>query len=99
MTAPTDRFSEYVEEDAERWIDVHERIAGLTITLMAVTDAAIERDPEIRPRIIVRLQEAIQFCVADQKHPSRTRELRRFLLGLGGEDPTREPTPPKGGAG
>lgn len=89
-----DRLAKYLEEDAERWIAVHERIRGLTILLIAVTDAAIERDASLRLRIIGRLQEVLLLYATDQGHPALLAEIREFVAGLEGEDPTHRSIPP-----
>ena len=86
-----ERLSQYMAEDAERWQAVHERIRGLTINLMAVTDAAISLEPSLRDGIILRLQEVLQIYSAQQVHPDRLDEIREFLKGLEGQDPTMAP--------
>ena len=86
-----ERFSKYMAEDAERWEAVHERIRGLTINLMAVTDAAISLSPALRDGIILRLQEVLEMYVPQQVHPDRLEVIREFLEGLEGQAPTMSP--------
>lgn len=72
-----DRLGLYIEENAERWFAVHQRIEGLSAVVMILA-TVVSKHPNIKADIIEGLSAIENLQSRSQEHPALIAELRRL---------------------